>query len=396
MFTPEFEANPHPIYAVLRDKDAVHAIGLPSGKHAWLVTRYADARKALADPRLSTDVRRFGHLDAFALVPADLRRAMTSHMLNADPPHHARLRRLVADVFTPRRIEAMRPLVERLAADLLEGIDPDRADLVRDFAAPLPAGVLCELLGIPAADQDRFREWSTVIVAGRLAADRFPAAATAMYHYLRQLLAAKRRQPADDLLSELVAARVENDRLSEDELSSMVFLFLVAGQETAANLIGTALYLFLRHPDQLALLRQRPELLPEAIEEVLRYESPVEMATHRFVAADLELGGQAIPAGDVVLVALNSANRDGDRFDDADRLDLARRDNPHLAFGHGVHFCLGAQLARLEARVALAAALDRFAELRLAVADAELVWRPGVLRGLVALPVRLCPRDLVD
>jgi cytochrome P450 len=307
-------------------------------------------------------------------------------MLGADPPDHTRLRRLVSAAFTTRRIEALRPGIERIADELLDAMaGRHEADLIDAFAFPLPIQVICELLGVPAEDRDRFRDWSDVIVGGEAYRERIPAALTAMVGYI-----VERRQAGDgdDLLSGLIRVRDAGDRLSGTELSSMVFLLLIAGHETTVNLIGNGTYLLLDRPERWAGLRENRELLPTAIEELLRYDGPVETSTFRLTTADVRIGDQVIPAGESVLVVLLSANRDGDRFPDADLLRLDRGQNPHLAFGHGIHYCLGAPLARLEAQVAFTKLLTRLPDLRLAVPSTELHWRPGVLlRGLKELPV---------
>jgi cytochrome P450 len=310
-------------------------------------------------------------------------------MLAADPPDHTRLRRLVSGAFTARRIEELRPRIDEITDDLLDAMSGrERVDLIDAFAFPLPIQVICELLGVPAADRDSFRSWSNIIVSGTASRDRLPGAMQAMASYIRGLLADRRAHGGDDLLTALIDVRDHEDRLSEDELSSMVFLLLIAGHETTVNLIGNGTLLLLSRRERWEQLRAGPALLPSAIEEFLRYEGPVETATFRVAAEDLEIGGQAISAGDPVLVVLLSANRDDDRFPAPDDLRLDRAQNPHLAFGHGIHYCLGAPLARLEAQVAFRKLLSRYPDLRLAVPEEELIWRPGVLlRGLEGLPV---------
>jgi cytochrome P450 len=377
---PAFLADPHPVYAQWRRTGPVRRVRLPSGVDAWLVTRYEDARQALTDPRLSK-TGRVGDQSGYA--------AVSQHMLGADPPDHTRLRRLVAAAFTIRRIEALRPRIEQIADELLDAMaGRHAADLIDAFAFPLPIRVICELLGVPADDRDRFRDWSNVIVGGEAYRERVPAALTAMVGYIFELIARRRGGDGDDLLSGLIRARDAGDRLSGTELSSMVFLLLLAGHETTVNLIGNGTYLLLDRPERWAGLRADRELLPTAIEEFLRYDGPVETSTFRLTTADVRIGEQLIPAGERVLVVLLSANRDEDRFPDADLFKLDRRQNPHLAFGHGIHYCLGAPLARLEAQVAFTKLLDRLPDLRLAVPATELRWRPGVLlRGLQELPV---------
>jgi cytochrome P450 len=383
---PAFKADAHPIYADWRRTGPVRRARLPSGMDAWLVTRYEDGRRALADPRLSKAVR---PVSADNALPDDIGAAVSRHMLAADPPDHTRLRRLVSAAFTNRRIEELRPRIEQISDDLLAAIDGrERFDLIDAFAFPLPIQVICELLGVPEGDRDEFRTWSNIIVGGTPYRERIPAAMAAMVGYIRGLIAERRAHGGDDLLSGLIRVRDDEDRLSEAELSSMVFLLLIAGHETTVNLIGNGTALLLREPGRWERLRADPTLLPSAIEEFLRYEGPVENATFRVATEDLEIGGQRIGAGEPVLVVLQSANRDEDRFPDAGELQLDRSQNPHLAFGHGIHYCLGAPLARLEAQIAFTKLLAAFPRLRLAVPPGDLHWRPGLLlRGLRELPV---------
>ncbi len=387
LFSQLFTADPHATLAALRRESPVRPIALPTGVTGWLVTRYADVRQALTDPRLSKGglVSPVGYAVA---LPDEVQRGANRHVLSVDPPDHTRLRRLVASAFTVRRVEALRPRVQEITDGLLDAIDGrDRFDLLDELAFPLPMRVICELLGVPLADWDAFRAWSNVLVAGMARRDELPAAYASMVGYIRELIRAKRGAPGDDLLSALIQARDEGDRLTEDELSSTVVLLLIAGHETTVNLIGNGTYLLLTHRDQWDRLRAAPELLPDAVEEFLRYESPVQSATYRIATAELELGGQIIAAGQPVLISLLSANRDDARFARPQHFDIGRTVNPHLAFGHGIHFCLGAPLARLEGQVAFASVLARFPGLRLAVPAGELAWRPGALmRGLTALP----------
>jgi cytochrome P450 len=390
---PAFQADPHPVYAQWRATTPVRRVRLPSGVNAWLVTRYDDARQALADPRLSK-ARPVGQATDRALPPL-INAAISRHMLSADPPDHTRLRRLVAGAFTARRIEALRPRIEEITEELLAAMaGREQVDLIDAFAFPLPIQVICELLGVPVADRDSFRTWSNTIVAGSASREQLPGAMQAMVAYIRRLIAERRAHPGDDLLSGLIGVRDEQDRLSEDELSSMVFLLLIAGHETTVNLIGNGAWLLLDRRERWDRLRAEPALLPGAIEEFLRFEGPVETATFRVATEDLEIGGTTVHAGDAVLVALLAADRDEGRFPEPDELRLDRAQNPHLAFGHGIHYCLGAPLARLEAQVAFGKLLARFPQLRLAVPAGELTWRPGlIMRGLQSLPVVPGPAD---
>jgi cytochrome P450 len=317
---------------------------------------------------------------------------MDHHLLALDPPDHTRLRKLVSAAFTRRRCELLAPRVQDLADELVAGFaDRDEVDLVAAFAHPLPITVICELLGVPEADRGAFRGWTKPLVAGGMAGfEAYSTAATALVGYLRELLARKRREPADDLLSALVAVRDGGDALTEDELTSMVFLLLVAGHETTVNLIGNGVLALLTHPDQRAALRARPDGIAAAVEELLRFDGPLQSAIPMISARATRIGGTPVPAGELVVVSLMAANRDPARYPDAARLDLGRDATGHLAFGHGVHHCLGAPLARLEGRIALATLLDRFPGMRLAAPADELSRAPGLLmNGLNELPVRL-------
>ncbi|MBL7258172.1 cytochrome P450 family protein [Paractinoplanes lichenicola] len=380
---PAFHANPHPSYAAWRRDGPIRRVRLASGTVAWLITRYDDARRALADPRFAKRASDIRH-------PSNaIDRALSNHMLAVDPPDHTRLRRLVSAAFTARRIEALRPRISDITHELLDKFPADAPfDLIDAFAFPLPIQVICELLGIPADDRDKFRRWSNIIVGGVAYQDKYPRAASAMVGYIQALVAARRADPGDDLLSGLIGVRDSGDSLTEDELISMVFLLLIAGHETTVNLIGNGMYLLLSQPDRWQRLCADPALIPTAIEEFLRYESPVETATYRITTEDIDFDGQTIPARSGVLIGLLSANRDGDRFPDPDAVELDRAHNPHLAFGHGIHYCLGAPLARLEAQIAFTALAASHKNLRLAVDESELTWRPGLLlRGLFTLPV---------
>jgi cytochrome P450 len=377
--------DPYPAWRELRDEAPVEALELPRGRRAWLVTRYDDVRSALANPLLGKDFRK---MDA-AAAGAFREGVLGAHMLNTDPPDHERLRRLVSRAFTGRRIEQLRPRIEQITAELLAAIEPgSTVDLLDALAFPLPVKVICELLGVRDEDQDSFHTWSNTLVAGR---DREAVreAQRSMTAALTALVAAKRAEPGADMLSELVRARDADDRLTENELTSMAFLLLVAGHETTVNLIGNGVLALLDNPDQQAAVRADRSLLPGAIEEMLRYQGPLRQATPRFTLAPTVLGGAEVPAGELVLLAVGSANRDDRRYADPDVFDVRRDTGGHLAFGHGIHFCLGAPLARLEAEIAFTGLLDRFAHIELAVPRDEVRWRPaGLMRALTGLPVR--------
>jgi cytochrome P450 len=383
----------HAAFAELAGAAPVQKVVLFSGVPAWVVTGYAESRALLAHPALVKTVGGGPHMD---VMPPELNAAMNTHLLGTNPPDHTRLRRLVTAAFTVRRVEALAPRVQEIADDLLDamaaaGADGRPVDLVDGFGFPLPITVITELLGIPPGDRADFRRWSSVAVNGTVhPPDVYVDASRNIVGYVRELITAKRADPGDDLLSALIAVHEDGDRLSRDELTSMVFLLLVAGHETTVNLIVSGTHALLRHPDQLALLRAEPERLPAAVEELLRYDGPLQVTVPSVTAAPIEVGGVTIPAGEVVLPALLAANRDPARFPEPDRLDITRPSNPHIAFGHGLHHCLGAPLARLEGRIALGALLARFPGLRLADPATEPARNPGlILNGLVALPVVL-------
>ncbi|CRK58867.1 putative cytochrome P450 hydroxylase [Alloactinosynnema sp. L-07] len=388
-----FMQDPHALYEQLRTTGPVRPIVLPTRLHAWLVTDYAEARSALADPTLSKDVVRAGDLIERHLDPGTQRAtfatSLSSHMLNTDPPNHTRLRKLVNKAFTARGIDHLRPRIQEIADEFLDAMaGTEVVDLLEVFAYPLPITVICEVLGVPVSDREDFRSWSDTLVSNDRS-ERLTAAATSMQGYLVQLIAAKRANPGADLLSELIQASDDDDRLTGEELVSMAFLLLLAGHETTVNLIGNGILTLLTHPDQLAALRADFSLLPNTIEELLRHEGPVSMATLRFTTEPLVLGDTEIPAGEFILVGLGAANRDPARFPDADRLDITRDPVGHLAFGHGIHYCVGAPLARLEGEIAIRSLLTRFPDLALAQATHTLRWRDStVIRGLEHLHLR--------
>ncbi|MDI3422398.1 cytochrome P450 family protein [Streptomyces luteolus] len=389
---PDFVRDPYPVYAALRAEGPVHHVRTPEGEELWIVVGHEACRAALVDPRLTRDLRKVDPaMHPFGKDGADS--PALTHMLLRDAPDHTRLRKLVAREFSPRRIAGLAPRVQRITDALLDAMldgGARRADLIAALAYPLPMTVICELLGVPAADRDAFRAWSNEVVAPT-EQGRLHATYRDMVDYLRRLTAAKRERPEEDLLSALVHTVDEGgDRLSGDELIGMVFLLLIAGHETTVNLIGNGLRALFAHPDQLELLRADPDgLLDGAIEEMLRYDGPVETATPRWTTEPVTVGDSPVPAGAVVLVALADADRDPARFAAPDRFDIRRDARGHIAFGHGLHYCLGAPLARLEGRIAVRALLERCPGLTLDADEAALPWVPGLLmRGVRTLPVR--------
>ncbi|MEU7118726.1 cytochrome P450 family protein [Streptomyces zaomyceticus] len=402
LFTWEFASDPYPAYAWLREHAPVHRTTLPSGVEAWLVTRYADARQALADQRLSKNPAHHDespHAKGKTGIPGERKAELMTHLLNIDPPDHTRLRRLVSKAFTPRRVAEFAPRVQELTDRLIDSfVEKGSADLIHEFAFPLPIYAICDLLGVPEEDQDDFRDWAGMMIRhGGGPRGGVARSVKKMRGYLAELIHRKREEPGDDLISGLIKASDHGEHLTENEAAAMAFILLFAGFETTVNLIGNGMYQLLRHPGQRERLQDsiaagETGLLETGIEELLRYDGPVEMATWRYATESLVIGGQEVPAGDPVLVVLAAADRDPDRFDGPDTLDLARRDNQHLGYGHGIHYCLGAPLARLEGQTALATLLTRLPDLRLAADPAELRWRGGlIMRGLRTLPVEFTP-----
>jgi cytochrome P450 len=407
LFSWQFATDPYPAYAWLRENAGVRWTVLPSGVGAWLVTRYADARQALADTRLSKNPVHHaeeGKAKGKTGIPGERDADLMTHLLNIDPPDHTRLRRLVSKAFTPRRVAEFGPRVQELTDRLVDAFaGRGEADLIHEFAFPLPIYAICDLLGVPPGDQDDFRDWAGMMLRhrkpGQAAGPRGGVARSVkrMRAYLAELIHRKRGDLGDDLISGLILAADHGEHLTVNEAAAMAFILLFAGFETTVNLIGNGVHSLLHHPRQRAALQRslaagEGALLDTAVEELLRYDGPVEMATWRYATVPLTIGGRRIAAGDPVLVVLAAADRDPERFEAPDTLDLARRDNPHLGYGHGIHYCLGAPLARLEARTALATLLTRLPDLRLAADPGELRWRGGlIMRGLRALPVEFTP-----
>jgi cytochrome P450 len=389
--------DPFPLFADVLDLGPVHKVTLADGHEAWLVVGYEEAKHALNDSRLSKDMH--AALESGGAVVAEglPGRSYARHMLTVDPPDHTRLRRLVSVVFTPRRVESLRPRVQSLIDDLLDRIaaeGPDaRVDLITSFAFPLPFTVICELLGVPEQDRTRLGRGLTALLVPTTTDEEYARAKEAsdvVVSMLEALVTQKQDEPDDALVSALITARDGDERLTTQELRSTIFQLIVAGHDTTASLIGNGVVALLRHPEQRDRLLSDPATLASAVEELLRYDAPVPHSTFRYAVAPIELGAATIPAGAQVIISLAAANRDGQHFAAPNVLDIDRPVSRHLAFGYGIHFCLGAPLARLEGQLAFGALFRRFPSLRLAVADHELRWGHGdglVLRGLTELPV---------
>ncbi|HZV53169.1 MAG TPA: cytochrome P450 [Candidatus Dormibacteraeota bacterium] len=381
---PLLQRDPYPFYEQLRRSGPV--VWAPSLER-WLVTGHPEVVEVLRDERFSADRRKWR---GFEPVVEPGREGARS-MLVVDPPDHTRLRTLVQKAFTPRVVERLRPRIEALVKEALDEAEARGSmDLVADLAYPLPVTVIAELLGVPVEDRSAFRRWSDALVGALdpvALTDRRSAvlaARDALHAYLERVVAERRAAPRDDLISRLVEAEEQGDRLSGPELLAMGVLLLVAGHETTVNLIGNGINALLAHPDQLARLRDEPELIEPAVEELLRYDSPVQL-TGRVALEELELGGRRVEPGQMLMLLLGAANRDPRVFAEPERLDLGRDPNPHLAFGRGIHFCLGAPLARLEGQIAIRELVRRFPTLRLAGTPER---RPTVtLRGFASLPL---------
>jgi cytochrome P450 len=395
--SPQFNADPYPFYARLRAEAPVYRTMLPHKQVAWLVTRYEDVLGILKDERFVKD--RLGALSSeedgkMPWVPGVFK-PLASNMLDADEPDHTRLRALVRKAFTPRLIEQLRERIQMLCDDRLDAAQhKDGIELISDYALPVPATVIADLLGVPAEDRRKFHRWSSKIVSLSPGAEtsleglRAIPSVWAFIRYLRRQFEQRRFDPKDDLITALVQAEEAGDKLSEDELLAMGFLLLVAGHETTVNLIASGTLALLEHPEQMKMLMHNPSLIKPAVEELLRYTSPVQIATERFAGEDVAIAETRIRRGELVLAAIGSANRDERQFDNPDTLDITREPNRHLAFGKGIHHCLGAPLARMEGQIAINTLLRRFPKLHLAVTPESLRWRRGLfLRGLEKLPL---------
>jgi len=385
----EFLADPYPTYHRLRAEDPVHHSPLGF----WVLTRYEDVAAVLRDPRFIKEplaalvAARFG---------AEVPRGVGLSMLDRDPPDHTRLRSLVSKAFTPRVVEGLRPRIQKIVDGLIAGAEAAGSmDLIEEFAYPIPVNVICEMLGVPVDDHERFKGWSLDIARGLdsiwLPPDseiprRSAAARHAISDYFRELIGQRRTTPRGDLLSALIAAEEAGDKLNEEELLATCILILIAGHETTVNLIGNGVLALLRHPAELHRLRATPRLITTAVEELLRYDGPVQR-TARVASDDATIGGHTIHKGEMVMPFIGAADRDPAQFPEPDRLDLSRADNRHIAFGWGIHFCLGAPLARVEGQIAIETLVRRLPRLEL-VTEAIEYLQSLTLRGLKELPVK--------
>lgn len=385
LFTKEFTHNPYPVYEKLRQSDPILNLQFPDGRFGWLISNYEQAVEALKDGRFSKDIAK--------AMGQEQTSVFSTNMLFSDPPDHKRLRGLVQKGFTPQRIADMRGHIQEIADNLLDAVSSkDTINLIDEYAFKLPIIVISEILGVPTEDQDKFRVWSNSIIgaSNQEMNEQVVQHMNEFIAYLKGWFAKVREQPGDDMISQLVIAENQGDRLSEQELYGVVTLMIIAGHETTVNLIGNGVLALLEHPEQRRLLQEQPELIHGAIEEMLRYNGPVEFSTSRWAAEDMDFHGVHMKKGDLVVIALNSANRDASQFENPDIFDITREKSQHLAFGKGIHLCLGAPLARLEGEIAINTLLRRYPHFELQRDIDELEWRPGmIVRGVKEIPISL-------
>jgi cytochrome P450 len=388
-FGPDFFSNPYPYLAQMRKIGPIFPVSGSSGRQVWMVTQFNEAVQVLKDQRFSVDPFRSRRMFARQSgMPAQPGFILEGSMITVDEPDHSRLRTLVSKAFTPRYIEELRPRIQSLADDLLDRVqDQGEMDLISDFAYPLPINVISEMLGIPKEGRQKIREWSAVIATNEedpMRGEKLDSFA----NYVKNLVAQKRGEPQDDLISKLVQLEETGDHLNENELLSMVALLIFAGHETTSNLIGNGALTLLDHPEQLERLKSNPNLIPTAVEELLRFCGPVISPAPRHALEDVQVGYQLIHQGDIVMVMIASADRDSGQFSSSEDLDVARNLNRHIAFGQGIHYCLGAPLARLEGEIAFATLLRRMPDIHLNVPRESITWNSSmVLRGTKKLPV---------
>ena len=396
---PEYYKNPYSIYTQVREQNTISMVAGLGGSMSYFLSRYDDVVSVLKDTRFSNERHKVSD-SGLKLMEAwwmpSIFKAMANSMIMVDDPSHARLRNLVHKAFTPRMIQQMALRIEEISNQLLdEAAKQETVDFIRMFALPLPLTVISDMMGVPAKDRAKFHKWTANFIDSASSANprtMLPQLPNAflMNRFLRQLITLRRSDPQDDLITALVRAEELGDKLNEDELVAMLFILLLAGHETTVNLLGNGTLALLEHLDQLDKLKANPELIDTAVEEILRFTNPVQQIAPRYALEDVELHGQHIPKGASVMCGIASANRDESVFPNADQFDITRNPNRHIAFGLGIHYCLGAPLARLEGKIALQVLLNRYPNLELALPADQLQWRAsGALRGLKSLPIRL-------
>ncbi|MFS1514144.1 cytochrome P450 family protein [Chengkuizengella sp. SCS-71B] len=399
LYSPEYQENPYPTLSYFREhNERIHEFTIKRGTNevkSWLVTRYNDVVTLMKDERITKDIlnvmskneiQQQNYIEEYEFF--------INNMLFNDPPDHGRLRSLVHKVFFPRMIEGLRTRIEEISKSLLNQMETKtNVDLMEDYAIPLPIIVISEMMGIPEKDRNQFRIWSnasTSVANGDEEIEKLNSYIKDFIHYLETIIEERRQSPQDDIISGLVMAQEDGQKLSKKELLSMLFLLIVAGHETTVNLIGNGMLSLLQHPEQLGKLRKHPELVGRAVEELLRFTNPVEFATARYAIEDFTLYEKEIKKGDMIFLSLAAANRDPNYFVNPEELDITREENKHIAFGFGMHHCLGAPLARLESQIAFQALIQRFPNIKLKVNEKELRWRQSeIFRGLLELPVSL-------
>ncbi|MCB9007775.1 MAG: cytochrome P450 [Ardenticatenaceae bacterium] len=394
LYTQEAKANAYELFAKMRQENPVHCQpGIDGQTMIWFVTSYDEVEQVLRDDKHFVREARNALPPEQVFQQDPLQAMMSNHMLNKDWDDHRRLRTLVSQAFTPRRIQTLRPRIQTIAHELLDGVaSQGKMDLIADYSFHLPTIVIAEMLGIPVEDREKFKVWSNAALTPTLddeSVAEFIKLMQEFMAYLTNLFAERRKTPGDDLLSALLEAEADGDSLNESELFAMLFLLIIAGHETTVSLIANAMVALWQHPDQLALLKKEPERMKTAVEEFLRYDNSVERAFNRWVAEDVTLGDQFLPKGSLIIPILAAANHDPEKFAQPERLDINRESNNHLSFGKGAHYCLGAPLARLETEIALNTLLERLPNIQMSIPFSELRWRlsPG-FRTLEALPVQ--------
>lgn len=386
----EFIKNPFPVYKDIREKDPIFRFLMPNGQHAWIITSFKNASLVINDSRFVTNYPVNNEVEESNLPPH--KAIISRNLLSVNPSDHRRLRRLVQKAFTPRMVDKLRERIEEITVDLLDRVQQKgEMKLIEDFAFPLPIKVICEMLGVPVKDQYKFQEWSNSLmesVNNPVLSQQGEEATIAFVEYLQDLIEQRRRYQQDDLISDLIKVEEEGDVLSEHELYALVFVLIIAGHETTVNLIGNGVLALLEFPEQKEKLISNPDLIHSAIEEILRYNGPAEVSNVRWAIEDVSFGEKIIRKGEMVFIALSSANRDPSEFINPDMFDITREVNNHLAFGKGVHFCLGAPLARLEGEIAIRELLQRMPDLRLKDTEDSLEWRQGmIIRGVKEIPI---------
>ncbi|WP_226584198.1 cytochrome P450 family protein [Halobacillus litoralis] len=392
LYKSNFKTGAYDFYEQQRLHNPIFPMSDTRPPHSWLITKYDHVKELLKSTSFIKDQSKLFSSSNGETENVNLN-IFENMMLDVDPPDHTRLRKLVQPYFNPKTIKQLEPRISQIADDLLIQMKEKSSpvDLIDDFAFPLPIIVISELLGVPSEDRDKFRKWSHTIVAAsdNMTAD-FTEDVQAFTSYLTQLFEQKRACPEEDLISRLLQNEEDGEQLNRDELYSMVVLLIIAGHETTVNLIGNTMFALFEHPNQLKKVKENPALIPGAVEEGLRYYSPVDFSTARWADEDMDFHGKTIQRGDFVLASISSANRDEEKFDHADQFDVSRRRNAHVAFGYGIHFCLGAPLARLEGSIALEKLLNSFPDIHIDLDAEPPEWRPVfLLRGLNSLPVAL-------